>query len=106
MKLSKDKITYKINVFRSDQNENVGSISSTNFENHEELNTLKSKLFNSDLHSNCFIFQKEKAFEIPFMHYSDCEDDLSSISSSRDENIYKEELLSEGFNSSTIINNL
>jgi hypothetical protein len=55
---------------------------------------------------NTFVCQKEKALEVPFgMDLCDSEGEQSSFSSSsHTEDMYKEHLLSEGFDSTHCVN--
>jgi hypothetical protein len=103
-------VEYKINVFKSLTNnvtvEQSSSPNSTSADFQHNISDSDSKLLKSIMNFNNFVCQKEKAFEPPFgMDLCDSEGEQSSFSSSSNtEDMYKEHLLSEGFDSTHCVN--
>lgn len=101
-------VEYKINIYNSLTNNVTVQQNSSPNSTFADLqhDTFDSKLSNSIVNFNNFVCQKEKAFEIPFdIDCCELEGEQSSFSSSSNtEDIYKENLLSEGFNSTHCAN--
>jgi hypothetical protein len=103
-------VEYKINVFKSlTNNANVeqnSSPNSTSLGLQPNISDSDSKLLKLIMNFNTFVCQKEKALEVPFgMDLCDSEGEQSSFSSSsHTEDMYKEHLLSEGFDSTHCAN--
>jgi hypothetical protein len=103
-------VEYKINVFKSlTNNANVEQNSSPNSTSvglQPNISDSDSKLLKLIMNFNTFVCQKEKALEVPFgMDLCDSEGEQSSFSSSsHTEDMYKEHLLSEGFDSTHCAN--
>jgi hypothetical protein len=103
-------VEYKINVFKSlTNNANVEQHSSPNSTSvglQPNISDSDSKLLKLIMNFNTFVCQKEKALEVPFgMDLCDSEGEQSSFSSSsHTEDMYKEHLLSEGFDSTHCVN--